>query len=392
MQTDDQAWLCRSVSYSGDESRLAARCAALVALLFGGCGVLAADLLDAADSRHVAGPVIYTPAEAGAFLTDNLLARDFMFYGEDGLHYAEAATAVGALRFAERTASTEAVRRLRERYAPLAVPGSGLVGQRPHVDFAVIGIVPLEIARQAGDAEARRFGLAFADDQWHDTLPNGLTAQTRWWIDDLYMVGMLQIQAYRVTGDRVYADRAARQLAAYLPTLQHENGLFYHSPDVPVFWGRGNGWVAAALAEVLVSLPADHPDRTVLLDGYLRMMAALLAYQADNGMWRQIVDYPYAWTESSATGMFAFAMAAGVNAGLLDADTYAPVVIAAWRALAAHIDSAGNVREICVGTGKKNDFEYYLKRPRVDGDLHGQAPVLWLAAELLDDRWRRVAP
>lgn len=392
MQTDHRDGLCRTVSYRGDEFRLTTRYGAIAVLWFGLCGALAAAEPDAALASHAAGPVTYTPADAGAFLTDNLLARDFMYYGEDGLHYAEAAAAVGALRFAERTGNAEAVRHLRERYAPLAVPASGLVGQRPHVDLAVIGIVPLEIARQTGDAAERRFGLGFADDQWRDPRPDGLTSQTRWWIDDLYMVGMLQIQAYRVTGDRNYADRAARQLAAYLPKLQRENGLFYHSPDVPVFWGRGNGWVAAALAEVLVSLPADHPDRAVLLDGYRRMMASLLGYQADNGMWRQIVDYRWAWTESSATAMFAFAMAAGVNAGLLDADTYAPAVIAAWNALAAHIDSAGNVREICVGTGKKNDFEYYLKRPRVDGDLHGQAPVLWLAAELLDERWRRAAP
>ena len=55
----------------------------------------------------------------------------------------------------------------------------------------------------------------------------------------------------------------------------------------------------------------------------------------------------------------------------------------AWLALSAHRDRAGNLREVCVGTGKENDLELYLKRPRVDGDLHGQAPFLWLATELL---------
>jgi len=34
-------------------------------------------------------------------------------------------------------------------------------------------------------------------------------------------------------------------------------------------------------------------------------------------------------------------------------------------------------------TGQQDDIEFYLKRPRVVGDLHGQAPVLWLIAHQL---------
>jgi len=42
------------------------------------------------------------------------------------------------------------------------------------------------------------------------------------------------------------------------------------------------------------------------------------------------------------------------------------------------------VREVCIGTNKLNDFNYYLDRPRTTGDFHGQAPVLWCAAALLE--------
>jgi rhamnogalacturonyl hydrolase YesR len=83
--------------------------------------------------------------------------------------------------------------------------------------------------------------------------------------------------------------------------------------------------------------------------------------------------------------MFAYAMAAGLDAGLLEGNRYQAAVDRAWTALAAHLGRAGNLREVCVGTGKENDLEFYLKRPRVDGDLHGQAPFLWLAAELLPE-------
>ena len=61
----------------------------------------------------------------------------------------------------------------------------------------------------------------------------------------MYMLTILQLQAYRATGDKKYLDRDANEMVAYLDKLQQPNGLFYHAPDVPFFWGRGDGWVAA---------------------------------------------------------------------------------------------------------------------------------------------------
>jgi unsaturated rhamnogalacturonyl hydrolase len=43
------------------------------------------------------------------------------------------------------------------------------------------------------------------------------------------------------------------------------------------------------------------------------------------------------------------------------------------------------VTQVCEGTGKKDDMQYYLARRRQTGNLHGQAPVLWAAAALLRD-------
>ncbi|MBN1782848.1 glycoside hydrolase family 88 protein [bacterium] len=327
--------------------------------------------------------VSVSPESVGRQLTENLLSREHMFYGEFGLHYAEACAAVGALRIAVDTGDQAMQMRIIDRYQKLFDPGSGLVSRRLHVDNQVVGIVPLQIYLINRDKQYLDLGLSFADSQWENPREDGLTQQTRWWIDDMYMVCMLQMQAFRATGDARYADRGARQMAAYLDTLQQENGLFYHGPDSPFFWGRGNGWVASAMAEVLEALPENHGLRNEILGHYRQMMNALLTYQSDNGMWRQLVDYPYAWAESSCTAMFAYAMAVGIRRGWLDSNSYQPAVIRAWNALAAHIDRNGNVREICVGTGKVDDMEFYLKRPRHEGDFHGQAPVLWLAAEMM---------
>ena len=324
--------------------------------------------------------------QVGSKVVDNLLARkDYMIYEPKGLHYAEACTAVGALRFAQNTHDKALLDRIIARYDKFLDEDSILISRHSHVDHNVEGIVPLQIYLITNDPRYLKVGLSFADSQWENPREDGLTEQTRWWIDDMYMVGMLQIQTYRATGEMKYADHAALQLSAYLKKLQQSNGLFFHGPDFHYFWGRGNGWVASSLAEVLKSLPADHPLRPELMSGYRKMMTGLLKYQSDNGMWRQLVDYQYAWAESSCTAMFAYAMAVGVRSGWLDEKEYGPAVIRAWNALAAHVDREGNVREICVGTGQKDDIEFYLKRPRVLGDFHGQAPVLWLTAQLLND-------
>ena len=73
---------------------------------------------------------------------------------------------------------------------------------------------------------------------WAD---KGLSWQTRLWIDDMFMITILQAQAYHTTGKREYMDRAVKEMVVYLDELQRPNGLFYHAPDVPYFWQEGMG-------------------------------------------------------------------------------------------------------------------------------------------------------
>ena len=113
-------------------------------------------------------------------------------------------------------------------------------------------------------------------------------------------------------------------MVVYLDSLQKPNGLFYHAPDVPFFWGRGDGWMAVGMSELFRSLPKNNPNYERIMKGYKTMMASLLKYQAENGMWRQLIDDPESWPETSCTGMFTFAMITGVKNGWLDEATYGP--------------------------------------------------------------------
>ncbi len=297
------------------------------------------------------------------------------------VHYSEACAAFGAARLANLMHDSVTISRLCDRYSRVFTEGPGNTGH--HVDANVYGILPLELYMLTGDTGFRNQGIRLADQQWEDTLPNGLTSQTRFWIDDVWMIGSLQVQAYRATGKKIYLNRAAKEADAYIKKLQQPNGLFYHGSNAQFFWGRGNGWVAAGLAEILTELPESNPYYKPIVNGYKKMMRTLLQYQAEDGMWRQLIDHPEAWEETSSTGMFGYAMTVGVNLGILPRKKYEPAYQKAWLALTNHINKDGKVTDICIGTGQSTDVNYYLERPRAVGDFHGQAPVLWFAYALL---------
>lgn len=324
-----------------------------------------------------------SPQEVGKRVAEHFVTSPHQ--GKTTIVYSEVGTWYGGLTFAQLTHDDKLRDELIQRFQSVMPGGSEAdrIPRRDHVDDSIFGTVPLQIYMETKDKKYLDFGLTFADRQWQDPLPDGLSHETRYWIDDMYMLTILQLQAYRATGDRKYLDRDAKEMVAYLDKLQQPNGLFYHAPDVPFFWGRGDGWVAAGMAEMLSTLPADHPDRARIMQGYKLMMAALLKYQAADGMWRQLIDKPEAWEESSSSGMFTFALITGVKNGWLDAATYGPAARKAWIALTGFVDQNDNVTNVCEGTNKFDSEEYYLERHRRTGDFHGQETVLWAASALL---------
>jgi rhamnogalacturonyl hydrolase YesR len=332
-------------------------------------------------------PAGTSPLEIGKRVADHLVRTPHTNFGRPGpppqVTYPEVVSWYGALTFAKLSNDKDLDSRLIQRFQPLFGEEAKLVPVPVHVDNTVFGAVPLEIYIQTKEQKYLDMGKVMADKQWENPTPDGLTPQTRFWIDDMYMVIIVQLQAYRATGDPKYLDRAALEMSVYLDKLQQPNGLFYHAPDVPFFWGRGDGWVAAGMAELLSSLPQNHPQRAHIMEAYLKMMKALLKYQDKDGVWHQLLDHPESYPETSCTGMFTFAMITGVKHGWLDKKVYGQAARKGWLGLVSYIESNGDIRNVCQGTGKKNDLQYYLDRQRFTGDLHGQAPILWCASALL---------
>jgi rhamnogalacturonyl hydrolase YesR len=341
-----------------------------------------------------------SPEEIGRRVAERFVATPHPNFGSPKspgeITYPETCAWYGALMFAKLAGDTNLTRQLIARFEPLLGAESSLIPRPNHVDASVFGAVPLELYIQTHDARYLVIGKTIADKQWSTPtnptalsaatpsyLQRGLSPQTRFWIDDMFMITALQTQAFRATGNTNYLNRAALEMVAYLDELQQTNGLFYHAPDVRFFWGRGNGWLAAGMSELLRSLPPSHPLFPRILTSYRKMMAALLQQQGSDGMWRQLIDRPESWPESSCTGMFTFAFITGVKNGWLDERIYGDAARKGWLALVTHVDQNADVREICEGTNKRDSLEYYLNRKRLTGDMHGQAPVLWCASAWL---------
>lgn len=352
------------------------------------------------------------PEEIGVRLTERYLRTPHSHWGDIAsknkvmlVTYPDVCAWLGALWFTTGTGNDSLYTKLVERFEPLFTTQRHLQPElypKPHnvVDFYVFGAVPLEIYKHNRDSRYYELGMKYADRQWElpenpehykqlssaaDYAAKGYSWQTRLWVDDMFMITDLQAQAYLVTGDRKYIDRAAREMALYLDEIQRPNGLFYHYTDVPYFWGRGDGWMAVGMAEMLRMLPKDNPDRPRVERAYRLMMETLLRYQSYDGMWCQIIDDPNSWKETSSTAMFTYAMILGVKNGWLDKKVYGAAARKAWISLLTYLDEQDNLRNVCEGTGAKNDYPYYLKRRRLTGDLHGQAALLWCAYALSCD-------
>ncbi|MGO4913648.1 glycoside hydrolase family 88/105 protein [Leeuwenhoekiella sp. W20_SRS_FM14] len=168
-----------------------------------------------------------------------------------------------------------------------------------------------------------------------------------WWADGLYMVMPVMTKLYKVTGNELYLEKLHEYLA-YADSIMfdEEAGLYYRDAKYVYpkhksangkkdFWARGDGWVFAGLAKVIQDLPEDAKYRDEYIARFKTMAAALKSAQQPEGYWtRSILDPAHApGPETSGTAFFTYGYLWGINNGILDTDTYVPVVEKSWAYL-----------------------------------------------------------
>ena len=204
------------------------------------------------------------------------------------------------------------------------------------------------------------------------------------WSDSLFMDVPILAMAGALTGERRYFDMAARHVAFMQQIVLRPDGLYRHQASANAAWGRGNAFAALGLALTLSEFPKDHPDYPRLLATYRTHMAALVRFQDENGMWRNVIDRPGAYPEYSATAMIATAMLRGIRNGWIDRKTYEPLIQKAWTAILARTGTDGLLVDVCESTGTRGlTDEDYLRRAAILGrDDRGGGMAMFFATEL----------
>jgi rhamnogalacturonyl hydrolase YesR len=111
------------------------------------------------------------------------------------------------------------------------------------------------------------------------------------------------------------------------------------------YWSRGNGWVIASTARILDDLPPGDAHRADYEDLLRTMAARLITLQGSDGYWRSNLLDPTAFPnpESSGTAFFTYALAWGINHGVLDRSATLDAVTRGWGALVAAVDASGRL-------------------------------------------------
>jgi len=178
-----------------------------------------------------------------------------------------------------------------------------------------------------------------------------------WWADALYMAPPVFARMTAITGDPKYlnaADKEWRRTAARLWVedeklfLRDERFKDENHRDADgdrIYWSRANGWVIGGLVRWLESVPADFAGRAFYVDLFQKMAGRVAGLQQEDGLWRASLLDPEAYPEAETSGsvFYVYALAWGINHGLLDRDTYLPHVLKGWAGLNRHVLANGLV-------------------------------------------------
>jgi rhamnogalacturonyl hydrolase YesR len=212
---------------------------------------------------------------------------------------------------------------------------------------------------------------------WADALFMGLPNWTRWATrtgNSAYLDKMDSLYVWS-RDEGATSSRCAGSTPSQPGLFSSSQGLWYRdctflgakdANGKPIFWSRGNGWVIAAMAQVLQTLPTSDSRRAKYVSMLQTMATALVPLQGSDGFWRSSLLDPslFPSPETSGTALITYALAYGIQAGLLSSATYLPVVVKAWHGLSTMaLQPSGFVTD-CQANGVSPAAPYTATSPR----------------------------
>ena len=208
------------------------------------------------------------------------------------------------------------------------------------------------------------------------------------WVDDLYQGIPALAQMGKLTDDQTYYDEASRQVTLFSEKLFDEDrGVCMHgwvegmNPHPAFYWARANGWAVMAVVALLDVLPNDHPQRGSVLELFRAYCRGLANLQSATGFWHQLLDRNDSFLETSASAMFTYVLAHGINQGWIDLGAYGPAALLGWNAVSTKVNDKGQVEGTSAGTSMAFDPAFYYRRPVGTGP-HGYGSVMLAGAAM----------
>ena len=263
------------------------------------------------------------------------------------------------------------------------------------------------ILRQQLETQPRTYDGGF----WHKQ-----RYTNQMWLDGIYMGAPFYAEFAKEFGEPGFSfDDIAKQIELIdKHTYDAKTGLNYHGWDAAKiqpwanpatgcssnFWGRAEGWYAMALVDVLDYFPTNHPARAQIIATLQKTAAGIVKWQdAKTGLWWQVLDQGDRkgnYREATASAMFVYALAKGVNHGYLSRD-YIPAIVKGYAGIINNLikpdgKNSWSLTQCCSVAGlggspsngkyRSGSFDYYVGEPIVKNDLKGVGPFILAGIEI----------
>ena len=236
------------------------------------------------------------------------------------------------------------------------------------------------------------------------------------WLDGLFMASPFLAHYAKVFEEPALFDDVAKQILLMdRHAYDAKTGLYYHAWDEkhaqvwadqqtgrsPNFWSRAVGWYGMALVDSLDFFPPTHPE-VESINAILRRTADGIVRWQDpaSGLWWQVTDQGARagnYLEATASSMFVYVLAKGINRGYLSREQYLPAVLKGYAGLIRDFirpdgpdrisltrccEVAGLGYTNAKGRARDGSFDYYISEPVIANDLKGVGPFILAGLEV----------
>ncbi len=223
----------------------------------------------------------------------------------------------------------------------------------PHADTQAAGQTYIELYKY----DPQPYKIAHIQTSINNMVNSSSNVEDWWWVDAMFMAMPNFVELGNINGDTGLHDKMW-DLYAWTKYSEGGSGLYSDNgnnaendflwwrdknqtpPNLTsagknVYWSRGNGWVIAAMVKVLKALPSSDSHYAEYQQTLISMAGSLKDRQRPDGFWNVNLDDPahFGGKETSGTAFFTYALAYGINVGILDDAIYRPVVEKAWNGM-----------------------------------------------------------